>query len=202
MTFAARLTVFLIAVGYAWMGSRSQAFRTYLISQGIATVGLFLSEHLLGRSSRAYLWAYFALTLLVLVSGGFLAWSAFQLHKARWLALLAAVGIAIAFDVEAWRHMKGTIGDYIAIGEAGTLIVCAILIGVSAPYQTQPDRMVSLTMALLWIGLAGFRIGYRVFCGEPYWEIANQVVPCVLVSAAIAWCGALMRRVEGIAFPS
>lgn len=192
--FLARLAVFSIAACYAWMAPGTKWFKRYIAAQCVATLSLLDSEQIIGRHTVGYLWVYIVSTSLVLAAGVGLTISAFRSHKARWLAVLAAIGITFAFDVETIGNLQATTQtDWIAIGEASVLLLTGILTGVSAPYQGNEVKPVCLTLSLLWIGLAVFRLCYRVYRFDPMWNVANQVIPCMMVSGAIAWCGVQLR---------
>lgn len=198
--FLARVTVFCIAASYAWTAPGTKWFKRYVAAQCLATLSLFDSEIVLGRHAIGYLWVYVIATAFVLAAGAGFTFNAFRSHKARWLALIAAIGITFAFDIETLESLPVILrNDWIAIVEASVLLVTGILLGVSAPYQGKEAKPICLTLSLLWIGLAVFRLCYRVYHLDPMWNVANQVVPCTMVTGAIAWCGVQLRSNQAVA---
>jgi hypothetical protein len=182
---------------YAVTAPVGHFLRWYLVVQIVYVPIVFCAYKFFSNLSITFCLVYSVCTLPCLLAALILCLYALTDHPAPGYPFLAApfiAGIFFLMLMTASRH-SGRFSFYITAVETTTLIFAGTMIGLSAPFQIDlDDRIPAFTLAFLWICQAGFRLIYILHEISESWEIANQVVPPMLMVAASGWLGWSRRR--------
>jgi len=163
--------------------------RWYFASEVLHTV---LTQPFLfwyGETSSAYALAYYVTKILLLAAALVLAVS--QTARRRWPLIAGAIvaGIVAGRAATGMPHpfhvySVFSIFEGWVLADAGTILI------FSAAYLSDKImRRIALTLSLLWLALAWFRMGFTLSLPSETWLKLNEVLPTLFVCAALGWSG-------------
>jgi len=192
----------LCATAYAVAWRQRLELRFYFVAQLLAEIVLEVAHRFwLPYTSTTYGALYAGMTALILLASQLYVWDQLEVVRgevrARRVWALAAVfasgPVAIAyFDLAKplryynWVYLAEA---FVLVFQASALAqICKNLFGVY--------RRVSLVFVMLWLALAGFRLGFNLHLPDVSWVRLNDLVPYAIVVVGFLTIGEILHRYE------
>lgn len=168
-----------------------KSLRAYLIAALVVNIGTEVSLFAFGETARAYAIAYAIFTAIGLLAALNVAR---DLLAIRWHAI-AGAGAALLVVLRAYAGLAKPLHfyDWFALTEGAALTLAGTALLFSAAHHERPK--IWLTLGVLWIIQAGFRVGFVLSISSLAWLNLNDWLPTVLVVGAYGFLG--MKLKEG-----
>lgn len=191
------------AIIYGLMSPGRAAWRTYFLAQLFSTVTIEAAYLNFDGTGPVYAVCYLLGTAIILGAQMMLAFDYLRFHPAKIVVTLIGIFWAAAICIRTGQLLGRAPTPYQAVQmfEAFVLIATACVVGLAGGFCGRERRHICSALCILWMTLAGFRIGFVLNISSNLWMALNVLIPTLLVVCGfftVGWQARKLTLREGI----